>query len=151
MKKAQIKLTNILLSVILLGTIIGGISIFLVGSAAVYSGDITSFEDSNLTGAFLDESNKISNQLATAQLDLQTVEEETGVIDRIGAFLRSGYTSVKSFISSITSVTRIISLSVNQIPFIGSFGTILITGLSLVMIAIFIGIFAHFLIKSERL
>lgn len=146
----ETKLTSILISIIFMGVLISGSSIFLVGLAANQGASVGGFED-NFTKAFVDESTTTSSSLETARSDLETVEEDVGVLDRLASFFRSGYTSAKALFSSLTSVTRLITLSVAQIPFLGAFGGYLALSLGLMILVVFIGIFMHFLIKSERI
>lgn len=146
----ETKLTGILISIIFMGIIISGMSIYLVGLAANTGGSVGGFED-DFVKAFVDESKATQSSLETARTDLDTVEEDRGVLDRLASFFRSGYTSAKALFTSLTSVTRLITLSVAQIPFLGAFGNYLSLSLGLMILVVFIGIFMHFLIKSERI
>lgn len=144
------RLTNMLIGVIFVGLLISGMAIFLTGAADTYGGDTDDIND-NFTAVFVNESRSTTSKLETARGDLTSVQEDKTLLDRLGSFFRSGYDSAKALINSVDSLTRLINKSVQQIPFLGAFGTTLATSLSIMVLIIIVGIFLHFLIKSERI
>jgi hypothetical protein len=146
---SETRLTGILTSIIFIGLIVGGLSLFLVGTSEVYSGDTSDLEE-GLVSDFLAESQATSTRLNTARQDLETVEEDRNVLDRLASFFRSGYTSARALFDSLTSVTRLTNSALGELPFLGAFKGQLIVAFGLMITVVFIGIFMHFLIKSER-
>lgn len=145
------KLTQIIMSVVLLGLIVSGIGLYIFGLGAQYSEDTGDLDD-EFVQKFQDESVRTTGRLESAREDLANVEEDRTVLDRLASFFRSGYDTALTLLDSFTSISRMINLTVSNVPFLGAFGSqvtsVLIT---LALIVLIVGVFLHFLIKSERI
>ena len=148
---ADPKLTQIIMSVVLLGLIVSGIGLYIFGLGAQYSEDTDDLDD-EFVQKFQDESARTTGRLESAREDLANVEEDRTVLDRLASFFRSGYDTALTLLDSFTSISRMINLTVSNVPFLGAFGSqvtsVLIT---LALIVLIVGVFLHFLIKSERI
>lgn len=140
-------LTGVLSTVIVLGLIVAGIGIFLAGVGSQYGSE--NVNDTFIT-AFKNESQRTTALLESARTDLETVEEDKGILDRLASFFRSGYDAAKGLLGALGSVTRLINVGISQVPFLGAYSSTLIGGLGILVLIVVIGIFMHFLIKSER-
>ena len=143
-------LTGILTSIVLVSLIITGTSLFLTGTASTYGGNTTELED-EYVASFIDESRNTMDRLETARGDLSTVDEDRNVLDRLASFFRSGYDAARALLGGIDSITRLVYKSVGQIPFLGTFGGALSGAIGIMVLITIIGVFMHFLIKSERI
>lgn len=145
------RLTNILIGVMFIALIVSGITTFLVGVSGSYAANnIGDVEDEYLQ-VFLDESQQTINRLERSREDIDTIEEDRNVLDRLASFFRSGYDATRSLIGGVDSITRLINSSVSRIPFLGEFGGLLSVTLGIIVLIVFLGIFIHFLIKSDRI
>ena len=148
---ADPKLTQILMSVILLGLIVSGIGLYIFGLGANYDQSTDNLSD-EFVSKFQQESNRTMSRLDSAREDLASVEEDRNVLDRLASFFRSGYDTALTLLDSFTSIGRMINLTMSNIPFLGAFGSQVTTVLiSLALITLVVGVFLHFLIKSERI
>jgi len=148
---ADAKLTQILMSVVLLGLVVSGVGIYIFGMGDVYATD-TGDLDSEFVQKFKNESSKTVDRLDNARSDLSSVEEDRNVLDRLASFFRSGYDTALTLLDSFSSVSRMINLTISEIPFLGGFSSVLTTSIvTLALIILIVGVFLHFLIKSERI
>lgn len=142
------RLTNIITSVLLLGLIVSGIGIYLGGLATTYGNE---YDEDGFTQEFMNRSRSTSAIIEEAEQKMLLVEEDSGVLDRLASFFRGGYDAAKGLFRAFTDVRFIISHSLNKLPFLGGFGSILITTLtSIALVIVVVGILLHFLIKSDR-
>lgn len=148
---ADPKLTQILMSVILLGLIVSGIGLYIFGLGSSYNQSTGDLDD-EFVSKFQQESDRTIGRLDSAREDLASVEEDRNVLDRLASFFRSGYDTALTLLDSFTSIGRMINLTMSNIPFLGAFGSQVTTVLiSLALITLVVGVFLHFLIKSERI
>lgn len=145
----MVRLTNIIISVLVLALVVTGISTFMGGLATQYRSDDNLNE--TFVEVFVNESSKTENLMDDAKSDMLTVEDDTGVLDRLASFFRGGYDAAKALFNSFSSITRLINHSIKEIPFLGSFGAVLTSTLtSIALVILLVGILLHFLIKSDR-
>jgi len=148
---ADPKLSQIIMSVVLLGLIVSGVSIYVFGLGATYNQETRDIDD-EFVQKFREESEITTGRLDSAREDLASVEEDRTVLDRLASFFRSGYDTALTLLDSFTSISRMINLTISNVPFLGAFGSqvtsVLIT---LALIVLVVGVFLHFLIKSERI
>ena len=145
----MVRLTNIMISVILLALVVTGIGTFMGGLAVQYRNDDALNE--TFVQVFVDESEDTEALLSDAREKMFEIQDDSGVLDRLASFFRGGYDAAKSLFNSFTSITRLINHSVREIPFLGGFGATLATTLtSIALIILLVGILLHFLIKSDR-
>lgn len=142
------QLSNIIISIVLLGLVMTGIGLFVGDAAVKYSQESL---DDGFVNVFINESSKTSDLMSEAQEKMLTVEDDAGVLDRLASFFRGGYDAAKVLFNSFTSFGRMINTGVNNIPFLGGFGTVLSTSLvAIVLIILLVGILLNFLIKSDK-
>lgn len=145
----MVRLTNIIISVLLLALVVTGMSNFLGGLSTQYRSD-DNLNDT-FTQVFVNESAKTEELMSEAEKQMLTVEDDSGVLDRLASFFRGGYDAAKALFNSFSSITRIINHSIREIPFLGGFGSVLNSTLtSIALVILLVGILLHFLIKSDR-
>lgn len=148
---ADPKLSQIIMSVLLLGLIVSGLGIYIFGLGSIYNNDTDDLED-EFVQKFQEESARTTNRLESARQDLANVEEDRTVLDRLASFFRSGYDTALTLLDSFKSINRMINLTISKVPFIEGFGSQVTSVLSmLALIVLIVGVFLHFLIKSERI
>jgi hypothetical protein len=144
------KLTGILMSIVVLGLIVTGLSIFITGVASKYGVDRSDLNESFIQ-TFVTESENTATNLESASDNLLAIKEDKNILDRLASFFKGGYDAAISLRDSLRSTTRLINHSIKEIPFLGSFGSTLAIYMGIIALIVIIGIFMHFLIKSERI
>jgi hypothetical protein len=148
---ADIKFSNMIIGLLVLTLVVSSIALFMGGLNQAYNpGETTEFD--NFTSDFVSEQNATMSRLDTARSNLTNVKEDSGVLDRLSSFFRAGYDTSVVLIDSFGSFGRLTNTAIRQIPFLGTFGGLLISILiGIILIVIVVKIFLHFLIKSDRL
>lgn len=144
------QLSNILISLVLVGLFISGMSIFLGNVSVNYSNDEDLPDD--FIDTFKDESSKTTDLMDGAREEMLRVQDdESSLFDRIGAFFRGGYDAAKGLFNSVDIFSRLITRGVGELDFLGSFGKTLSSSLgAIVLIVLIVGILLNFLIKSDK-
>lgn len=144
------KLTGILTSVVLLGLIVSGFSIFIIGIGSEYGADRSDLNES-FVQTFIDESKATTTKMEEASDNLLAIKEDKNLLDRLASYFKGGYDAAVSLRDSIKSTTRLINKSIGEIPFLGAFGGTLAVTMAVLSLIVILGIFMHFLIKSEKI
>lgn len=145
----MVRLTNIIISILLLALVVTGMSTFMGGLGTKYRSDDNINE--TFVQVFVNESSKTEDLMVEAEQKMLTVEDDSGVLDRLASFFRGGYDAAKALFNSFGSITRLINHSIKEIPFLGGFGSVLTSTLtSIALVILLVGILLHFLIKSDR-
>jgi hypothetical protein len=147
---SEARLTGVLMSIVLLGLIVTGLSIFITGVASKYGADRSDLNESFMQ-SFVDESQATTARMEDASDNLLAIKEDKNLLDRLASYFKGGYDAALSLRDSIKSTTRLINLSIGQVRFLGSFGSTLAVYMGILTLIIIFGIFMHFLIKSERI
>ena len=140
------RLSYILLGVILTGLIISGFTVWL-------SEGVTTYSPSDYNESQISAFNKMEELTVKLNRTRTEISELDGnnPLDVIGNFFTSGYQTIVVYISSIDIVGSLIGEGIKNLP-LGEYGSVLQTGLWLMLITlILIGVFMHFIIKSDRL
>ena len=146
------RLTNIMMSFIILALVATAFTIFIGGVSSNYVVADYNNESIAFLDDFVDESEETSNIINDAEEKMFNIDEEQGVLDRLSSFFRGGYDAAKVLFRSIGGVTRLINSSLSELPFLGGFSGVLITSITtLAIIVLIIGILLHMLIKSDRI
>ena len=140
-----------IIGILVITLIVSGIALFMGGLNQAYNpGEDHEFD--NFTSDFMTEQNTTMSRLDTSRERLTNVKEDTSVLDRLSSFFRAGYDTGVVLIDSFGSFSRLTNTVVRQVPFLGTFGSLLVSVLiGIILIVIVIKIFLHFLIKSDRL
>ena len=147
----QPTLSKILISIVIAGLVLTGLSLYIGDIAVKYSTNGTFDESNQLLATYVAEAEQTTESMETAQKTMLNVEEDQSLLDRLGSFFRGGYDAAKSIFNSLTNMNRLVSVGVNEIPYLGSFKGILISSLTaIVLIILVVYILLHFLIKSDR-
>jgi hypothetical protein len=136
---------------ILIGLVIVGF--FAVGIASFYSVGSVTYGEGNASSLSINSSFNKMNDLNTQIEDFkdkETVQTDSSISDILGSFFTNMYQSAKVLRGSVSVMGEMTDATVEQLP-AGSNSDTLKTAVSLiVIIIIFVGIFLHFVTKSER-
>ena len=136
---------------ILIGLVIVGF--FAVSIATFYSVGSSTYGEGNASSLAINSSFNKMNDLNT-QLEnfkeKETTQTDSSLADVLGSFFTNMYQSAKVLRGSVGVVGEMTDATIEQLPS-GSNKESLKTAISLiVIIVIFVGIFLHFVTKSER-
>lgn len=140
------QLNRILIGMVVLGLISTGLVIFISGAVDTYG--VSDYDNSSLES--FNQMTELSNQVEDFNEDSGKVDSDSND-DKLGSLFTSTYQSASVIKRSVNILTNMISEGIGNVTILGGFGQPLKVGLSMiVLIAIFIGIFMHFITKSER-
>lgn len=144
------KLQNLLISILLVGLVSLGFIGFLSYGAEKYS--IDGYDNSTLQ-TFYNETENIESITLDTRDNLYNASTESGNLDIFGGFLVKSWRALKSTWKAMDTFSNLSDEAVGSINFInGAFSDALSTAITGIIIIIFvIGIFAHFIAKSDRL
>jgi len=140
------KLHKILFGIIILGMIVSGLIIFLSQGTEIYPR--SDFNETQLESY---------NSMEELNVQLEEYKDNEGNVgagdssDILGSFFTSAYQSARIFKGSTTVLGNMVEDGTKQTGILGSYGQLIKTGLiSLIGLAFLVGIFLHFITKSER-
>jgi len=140
------KLHEILIGVVIVGLISSGLIVWLSSGTTVYSPD--GFNESTFDS--FNKMNEINSQVETYNNNSGTVEKNS-FADRLGALFTSSYQSAQVMKNSADVLNDMTNDGLSNVGIFGGFGNTLKVAIgSLIFIVVFIGIFFHFVTKSDR-
>jgi len=144
------KITNILIGVLIVSLMLTGIMSFMSEGVNKYSP--TGYNGSRLNNisekfeAIHNISERTKSKLENATAD------DSNIFEKFSAFVSGGWSALLITGESFDTLNEMADLSIDEVGVLGNFGTTLkIIVPIIILIIIFIGILAHFLLKSDRL
>ena len=139
------KLHQILIGVIIVGLIVTGLIGFISNANSVYAPNTYNESD-------LDSFNRMSEvNLLVEQFNGNDTEIPEGTDDLLGGIFTASYKSAGVLKGSANTLISMADDGVDNLNLAGGWGGYLKAGLGgIIMIAIVVGIFLHFITKSER-
>jgi len=142
---AEPQLHKILVGLVLIGLIVAGISIFMSNSVATYG--VLDYDEDNLQTFNLVQN--ISNDVVAFDGNSTSVGTE-GSNDILGSFFSNAYTGATVLKNSISLSQRMVNDAADNLP-LGAYGyTVKLAIGTIIIIIISVGIFLHFITKSNR-
>lgn len=142
---------------IMLGTLFT--TLIVIGIMLFYSDGVITYAptDNNnislLNTSMYNRFTELQNTSESASTNLQTITNpESSLLDKIGAYFGSGYDTLKLVAGSFGTLDSMVSTSADQLGSTGSYvRTVRIMFTVALLIAIFVGIVLHALIKTDRI
>jgi hypothetical protein len=135
---------------ILIGLIIVGF--FAVGVASFYSlGSVeynTNVDDITFNSTF-NKMNELNSNIQSFD-NSSNVETNTGIADILGSFFTSMYQSARTLKNSMSVMDDMTDAGLEELPVGSNAGTLKTAIGAIIIVLISVGIFLHFVTKSER-
>lgn len=135
---------------ILIGLIIVGF--FAVGVASFYSlGSVeynTNIDDLTFNSTF-NKMNELNTNIQSFD-NSSNVETDTGISDILGSFFTGMYQSARTLKNSISVMDDMTDAGLEELPVGSNAGTLKTAIGAIIIVLISVGIFLHFVTKSER-
>jgi len=143
----MLQLHKILIGMVLVGVIMTGMMLFISGGQDYYS--MTDYD--NDTFSAFNQLNELQDDIETFDSDESSVKSDSSLLDILGNFFTTMYTSAKVFKGSVDVMGAMADDGIDQLPVTSAYSTMLKTALFLIFgIVISVGIFLAFVTKSER-
>jgi len=140
------KLHQILFGIVLLGMVTSGLIIFISQGTGVYPR--SDYNETQLES--YNSMSELNNQLE-AYKDSEGNVGAGDSSDILGSFFTSAYQSARIFKQSTNVLGNMVEDGTKQTGILGAYGNLIKMGLvSLIGLAFLVGIFLHFITKSER-
>ena len=140
------QLNKILIGIVLLGLISTGLVVFISSGTDTYT--LSGYNESSLT---------TFNKMSELNEKVETFNSDSGAVgtdsddDKLGSLFTSMFQSAGVLKDSTSILNDMADDGIDNVNILGGFGQVLKTAIgSIILITIFIGIFMHFITKSER-
>jgi len=141
------ELHKILIGIVLIGVIITGIATFMSEGMTTYSQNASAWEDINEDFNKIEDINDQVNQYESSQPD---TEGSDGILDVLGSFFTKTYQAARVLKTSVTSSYSMADSAIDNLPADSGVNYLKLALNTIILIVISVGIFLHFVTKSER-
>lgn len=139
------QLTNILVGLIIVGFFAVGIASFYSGGAVEYSKNV---DDLTFNSTF-NKMNELNSNIQTFE-NTSNVETDSGISDILGSFFTDMYQSARILKNSGSVVSDMSDSAMEVLPEGTNKETLKVAVGAILLVLISVGIFLHFVTKSER-
>lgn len=140
-----IKLSDFLVSMVLISSIIVVFMLILADGANTYS---TSYDNTTFA-EFNTKTAQLYNLTDTIKNDTTKASSQNTIPDIVGSLFSQGWTAIKTIFTSVDLFTSMTAAGINELPLGKSQNVLTSMLLTIVLIVIVIGIFAAILLKWQ--